>query len=197
MPKTVILGSARTPIGKLGGGLAAFPATELGGLAIAAALERAQVAPEAIQHVVWAGPRRAGQIPPARPGSTPASPKEVSSRRSTRCASGVSAVGMLDASIRCGDVEIAVGAGVDVERALSLPQARFGYRMGDAKMLDAMIKGRPDQPVQRQADVRRGDRGQRRAQDDPCGPRPLSAALARACRPRPDEGRLPERRSWR
>ena len=52
MPQTVILGAARTPIGKLGGGLASIDATELGGLAIQAALERADVAPEQVEHVV-------------------------------------------------------------------------------------------------------------------------------------------------
>jgi len=50
MPRTVILSAARTPIGKLGGGLASLDATELGGIAIKAALERAEVAPEQVQH---------------------------------------------------------------------------------------------------------------------------------------------------
>src|ERR1700745_2173610 len=52
MPQTVILGAARTPIGKLGGGLASIDATELGGIAIKAALDRADVAPDQIQHVI-------------------------------------------------------------------------------------------------------------------------------------------------
>ena len=77
MPKTVILGSARTPIGKLGGGLSSLDATELGGTAIQAALERADVAPEEVQHVVMGQVLQAGQgqIPPARPRSRPASPR--------------------------------------------------------------------------------------------------------------------------
>ena len=52
MPKTVILGAARTPFGKMGGGLSSLDATDLGGTAIAAALERSEVAPEQVQHVV-------------------------------------------------------------------------------------------------------------------------------------------------
>ena len=61
MPKTVILSSARTPIGKMGGGLASLDATELGGIAIQAALERADVAPEQVEHVVMGQVLQAGQ----------------------------------------------------------------------------------------------------------------------------------------
>ncbi len=61
MPKTVILSSARTPIGKLGGGLSSLDATELGGTAIKSALERAEVAPDQVQHVVMGQVLQAGQ----------------------------------------------------------------------------------------------------------------------------------------
>src|SRR4051794_26801160 len=61
MPRTVILSSARTPIGKLGGGLSTLPATHLGGVAIREALERADVAPEQIDHVVMGTVLQAGQ----------------------------------------------------------------------------------------------------------------------------------------
>src|ERR1700732_4143603 len=91
MPKTVILGAARTPIGKLGGGLASLDATELGGVAIEAALQRADVAPEEVQHVVM------GQVIQAGQGQIPS-------------------------------------------RQAPLQGARFGFRMGDAKAIDAMIK---------------------------------------------------------
>ena len=65
MPRTVILGSARTPVGKMGGGLASLHPTDLGGIAIGAALERADVAPEQVQHVVMGQVLQAGvgQIP--------------------------------------------------------------------------------------------------------------------------------------
>ena len=63
MAKTVILSAARTPIGKLGGGLKGMDATELGGIAIEAALERAEVRPEQVQHVVMGQVLQAGQAP--------------------------------------------------------------------------------------------------------------------------------------
>jgi acetyl-CoA C-acetyltransferase len=65
MPRTVILGAARTPVGKLGGGLSSLHPTDLGGIAIKAALERADVAPEQVQHVVMGQVLQAGagQIP--------------------------------------------------------------------------------------------------------------------------------------
>src|SRR5687768_5405558 len=69
-------------------------------------------------------------------------PKEVSSETINKvCASGVRAVGILDAAIRAGDVNVAVGGGMESmsQAPYLLPQARFGYRMGDAKALDAMV----------------------------------------------------------
>jgi len=144
MPKTVILGSARTPIGKLGGGLAALPATKLGGIAIAAALERADVAPEQVQHVVMGQVIQAGQgqIPSRQAQIEAGIPKEVSSETINKvCASGVRAAGILDAAIRAGDVEVGVGGGMESmsNAPYLLPGARFGFRMGDAKAIDAMV----------------------------------------------------------
>src|SRR5687767_12539016 len=144
MPTTVILGSARTPIGKMGGGLSTLDATELGGIAIKAALERADVAPEAVQHVVMGQVLQAGQgqIPSRQAQIKAGIPKEVSSETINKvCASGVRAVGILDAAIRAGDVNVAVGGGMESmsQAPYLLPQARFGYRMGDAKALDAMV----------------------------------------------------------
>src|SRR4029077_9113460 len=81
MPKTVILGSARTPIGKLGGGLSTLDATELGGHAIKAALERADVEPDRVEHVVMGQVLQAGQgqIPSRQAQINAGIPKEVSS----------------------------------------------------------------------------------------------------------------------
>jgi acetyl-CoA C-acetyltransferase len=144
MPKTVILGTARTPIGKMGGGLSTLDATELGGLAIGAALERAGVEPEQVEHVVVGQVLQAGQgqIPSRQAQIKAGIPKEVSSETINKvCASGLRATVILDQAIRAGDVQIGVGAGMEsMSRApYLLPQARFGYRMGDAKMLDAMV----------------------------------------------------------
>ncbi|HWC26452.1 MAG TPA: acetyl-CoA C-acetyltransferase [Solirubrobacteraceae bacterium] len=144
MPKTVILGSARTPIGKLGGGLSTVDATELGGIAIRAALERANVDGGEIQHVIMGQVLQAGQglIPSRQAQIKGGIPKEVSSETINKvCASSVRAVGLLDAQIRAGDVEVAVGGGMESMSGAPyvLPNARFGFRMGDAKALDAMV----------------------------------------------------------
>jgi acetyl-CoA C-acetyltransferase len=144
MPKTVILGTARTPIGKLGGGLASLDATDLGGIAIQAALERADVAPEEVQHVVMGQVLQAGQgqIPSRQAQIKGGIPKETPSETINKvCASGIRASGLIDSAIRAGDLEVAVGGGMESmsNAPYLLPQARFGYRMGDAKALDAMI----------------------------------------------------------
>jgi acetyl-CoA C-acetyltransferase len=144
MPRTVILGSARTPVGKLGGGLSSLKATDLGGIAISAALERADVAPEQVQHVVMGQVLQAGQgqIPSRQAQINAGIPKEISSETINKvCASGIRAVGMLDASIRAGDVEVGVGGGMESmsQAPYLLPGARFGFRMGDVKALDAMV----------------------------------------------------------
>jgi acetyl-CoA C-acetyltransferase len=144
MPKTVILGAARTPIGKMGGGLSSLDATELGGLAMSAALERAGVEPEQVDHVVVGQVLQAGQgqIPSRQAQIKAGIPKEVSSETINKvCASGLRATVILDQAIRAGDVQVGVGGGMESmsKAPYLLPQARFGYRMGDAKMLDAMV----------------------------------------------------------
>jgi acetyl-CoA C-acetyltransferase len=144
MPKTVILGSARTPIGKMGGGLSTLEATELGAVAIEAALSRAEVEPERVDHVVMGQVLQAGQgqIPSRQAQVKAGIPKEVSSETINKvCASGLRASVLLDQAIRAGDVEVGVGGGMESmsQAPYLLPQARFGYGMGDAKMLDAMV----------------------------------------------------------
>jgi acetyl-CoA C-acetyltransferase len=144
MAKTVILGAARTPIGKMGGGLSTLEATELGSIAIEAALERAEVAPDQVEHVIMGQVLQAGQgqIPSRQAQIKAGIPKEVSSETINKvCASGLRATVILDQAIRAGEVQVGVGGGMEsMSRApYLLPQARFGYRMGDAKMLDAMV----------------------------------------------------------
>jgi acetyl-CoA C-acetyltransferase len=144
MPKTVILSAARTPIGKLGGGLASIDATELGATAIKAALERAEVEPEQVQHVIMGQVIQAGQgqIPSRQAQFKAGIPKEVSSETINKvCASGIRGVGLLDQAIRAGDLEIGVGGGMESmsNAPYMLKEARFGFRMGDGKAIDAMI----------------------------------------------------------
>jgi acetyl-CoA C-acetyltransferase len=144
MPKTVILGTARTPFGKLGGALSTLDATDLGGHAIAAALERAEVAPEQVQHVVMGQVLQAGagQVPSRQAQIKGGIPKEVSSETVNKvCASGIRSAGMIDQAIRAGDHEVGVAGGMESmsKAPYMLKDARFGYRMGDGKMLDVMI----------------------------------------------------------
>jgi acetyl-CoA C-acetyltransferase len=144
MAKTVILGAARTPIGKMGGGLATLEATELGAIAVAAALERADVAPEQVEHVVMGQVLQAGQgqIPSRQAQIKAGIPKEVSSETINKvCASGLRASVLLDQAIRAGEVQVGVGGGMESmsKAPYLIPEGRFGYRMGDAKILDAMV----------------------------------------------------------
>jgi len=144
MPNTVILGAARTPIGKMGGSLSALDATELGGIAVRCALERAEVAPEQVQHLVMGQVLQAGQgqIPSRQAQIKAGIPKEVSSETINKvCASGIRAVGLLDSAIRAGDVEVGVGGGMESmsQAPYLLPNARFGFRMGEVSALDAMV----------------------------------------------------------
>jgi acetyl-CoA C-acetyltransferase len=144
MPKTVILGAARTPIGKMGGGLSTLDATELGGVAIEAALERAGVEPEQIEHVVMGQVLQAGQgqIPSRQAQIKAHIPKEVSSETINKvCASGLRSCVIIDQAIRAGDMQVGVGGGMESmsQAPYLLPGARFGFRMGDVKALDAMV----------------------------------------------------------
>jgi acetyl-CoA C-acetyltransferase len=144
MPTTVILGAARTPIGKMGGGLSSLEATDLGAIAIAAALERAEVAPEQVEHVVMGQVLQAGQgqIPSRQAQIKAGVPKEVPSETINKvCASGLRASVMIDQAIRAGDMQVGVAGGMESmsKAPYLIPQARFGYRMGDAKILDAMV----------------------------------------------------------
>src|SRR5437762_1644819 len=145
MAKTVILGTARTPFGKMGGALASVDATELGGTAIRGALERAEVAPEQVEHVVFGQVLQAGQgqIPSRQAQIKGGIPKEVPSETVNKvCASSLRAVGLADQYVRAGDISGPIVAG-GMESMSGAPyllaQGRFGYRMGDAKMLDAMV----------------------------------------------------------
>jgi len=144
MPKTVVLSSARTPIGKMGGALASLPAVDLGAHAIEAALERAAVEPEQVQHVIMGQVLQAGvgQIPSRQAQIKAGIPKEVSSETINKvCASGVRATVLLDQAIRAGDVEVGVAGGMESmsNAPYVLPGARFGFRMGDVKALDGMV----------------------------------------------------------
>jgi acetyl-CoA C-acetyltransferase len=143
MPSSVILGTARTPFGKMGGGLSSLDATDLGGTVIEAALERSGVAPEQVEQVVFGQVLQAGQgqIPSRQAQIKGGIPKEVPSETVNKvCASGMRSLGLADQAIRAGDSNVAVTGGMESmsQAPYLLPNARFGFRMGDVKALDAM-----------------------------------------------------------
>src|SRR5215218_351369 len=143
MPSTVILGTARTPFGKMGGTLSSLDATDLGGHVIEAALERSGVAPEQVEQVVFGQVLQAGQgqIPSRQAQIKGGIPKEVPSETINKvCASGMRSLGLADQAIRCGDSNVAVTGGMESmsQAPYLLPNARFGFRMGDVQALDAM-----------------------------------------------------------
>src|SRR5215468_11702706 len=113
---TVILGTARTPFGKMGGTLSSLDATDLGGHAISAALDRSGVDPEQVEQVVFGQVLQAGQgqIPSRQAQIKGGIPKEVPSETINKvCASGMRTLGIADAAIRAGDTEIAVTGGME------------------------------------------------------------------------------------
>src|SRR5262245_36712417 len=143
MSKTVILSTARTPFGKMGGGLAPLDATDLGGTAIIEALDRAGVEGEQIENVVYGQVLQAGQgqIPSRQAQIKAGIPKEVPSETVNKvCASGMRSIGIADQAIRAGDLKIGVTGGMESmsNAPYLLPGARFGFRMGDVKAIDAM-----------------------------------------------------------
>ena len=151
MPTTVILGSARTPIGKLGGALSSLDATTLGGIAIAGALERSGVSPEEIEHVVMGTVLQAGQgqIPSRQAQHNAGIPVTVSSETINKvCASGMRAVALLDTAIRAGDIDLGLGGGMESmsNSPYLLDGARFGFRMGNATARDEMLRDGLESP---------------------------------------------------
>src|ERR1700742_4151600 len=143
MSSSVILGTARTPVGKMGGALASLEAPELGGIASEPALERSGVGAEQVQQVIFGQVLQAGQgqIPSRQAQIKGGIPKEVPSETINKvCASGMRTLGLADQGIRAGDLDVAVTGGMESmsKAPYLLPNARFGFRMGDVQALDAM-----------------------------------------------------------
>lgn len=140
----VIVGAARTPIGRFQGSLASVPATELGGTAIRAAVERPGIDPSSVDevlmgHVIQAG---AGQAPARQAALKAGLPATVGATTINKvCGSGLKAVMLGAQAIRVGDANIIVAGGMEnmTLGPYLLPQARSGYRLGHAQMLDATV----------------------------------------------------------
>lgn len=143
MSNTVILGTARTPFGKMGGALSSLDATELGGQAIASALERSEVGPDQVETVIYGQVLQAGQgqIPSRQAQIKAGIPREAPSETVNKvCASGMRAIGLADQAVRAGDLDLGVTGGMESMSTAPylLPGARFGFRMGDVDAVDAM-----------------------------------------------------------
>jgi acetyl-CoA C-acetyltransferase len=144
MEDIVIVAAARTAVGKFGGALAKIPATELGSLAIKAALERAKLTPEQVGEVIM------GQVLAAGAGQNPARQALMKSGLCKEtpaltinavCGSGLKAVMLAAQAVAWGDSEIVVAGGQENMSAAPhvLPNSRDGQRMGEWKMVDTMI----------------------------------------------------------
>ena len=144
MSGSVIVAGARTPIGKLSGSLGGFAATELGGFAIAAALERAGVAPDQVDYVfmgqvILAG---AGQITARQAAVNAGIPMDVAATTVNKvCLSGLNTIYLADLMINAGEADIVVAGGMEsmTQAPYLLPGARGGYRIGDGTLVDSMM----------------------------------------------------------
>jgi acetyl-CoA C-acetyltransferase len=143
MARSVIVSTARTPFGKLGGGLADKTAPELGAIAISAALERAGLEPTEVEYVIMGEVLQAGvgQAPARQAAIAAGIPKEVGADTINKvCASSVRAVEIADAMIRAGDHEVILTGGMESmsNAPYLLKKARFGYKLGDDVLVDSM-----------------------------------------------------------
>jgi acetyl-CoA C-acetyltransferase len=142
--EVLIVSGARTAIGKFQGTLAPIPAPDLGAVVVREAIRRAHLAPERIEEVIVGNVVGAGLgQAPARQVALKAGLKDTiaATQVGKVCGSGLKAAMLASAMIRAGDADVLVAAGMEnMNRApYLLPNARFGYRMGNAEMLDAVV----------------------------------------------------------
>ena len=144
--QTYIVSAARTPIGKFGGALSTVPATDLGGVAIRAALERAGLDPATTKlddvlmgQVLQAG---SGQSPARQAALKAGLPDSTSATTINRvCGSGLKAIMLAAAEIRAGDADLVIAGGMESMNTAPylLPGARFGLRLGNAELIDSTV----------------------------------------------------------
>ena len=144
MSRAVIVSAVRTPFGRLGGGLASYPATALGAIVIGEALARVGLEPGEVEYVMM------GQVLQAGAGQAPARqaaigagiPKEVPADTVNKvCASSIRAIEIADLMIRSGEHELVVTGGMESmsNAPYLLPKARFGYRLGNGELIDHAV----------------------------------------------------------
>jgi len=140
----VIVAGARTPIGKFGGAFRDLPAVGLGAAAIRAALERAGVEGTDVDYVIMGQVLQAGagQITARQAAIKGGVPREVPAITINKvCLSGLNVVALADQMIRAGEAESVVAGGMEsmTQAPYLMPKARFGARMGDTELVDAMV----------------------------------------------------------
>jgi acetyl-CoA C-acetyltransferase len=142
--RSVVVSAVRTPFGRLGGGLAHVTATELGGIAVRAALERARLEPGEVEYAVMGQVLQAGvgQAPARQAAVAGGIPKEVPADTINKvCASSIRAIEIADLMIRAGGHELVVTGGMESmsNAPYLLPKARFGYRLGNGELVDHVV----------------------------------------------------------
>ena len=143
--RVFLVSAMRTPIGKFAGSLADVPATTLGGIAIQAAVERAHVPPNSVEEVLMGQVLQAGSgQAPARQAALKAGlPDGTSATTINRvCGSGMKSIMLAAAEIRAGDADVVVAGGMENmdQGPYLLPKARFGYRLGNAELVDSTVQ---------------------------------------------------------
>jgi acetyl-CoA C-acetyltransferase len=142
--RSVIVSAVRTPFGRLGGGLAGLQATELGAIAIRAALDRIDVVDDEVEYAIM------GQVLQGGAGQAPARQAAVGAGLpiplpadtiNKVCASSIRAVEIADQMIRSGDHSVVVAGGMESmsNAPYALMKARFGYKLGDGSLVDLMV----------------------------------------------------------
>ncbi|MEM8902973.1 MAG: acetyl-CoA C-acyltransferase [Actinomycetota bacterium] len=144
MAGSVVVGGARTPIGKMSGGLASLSGPDLGGIAITGALASAGIAPDQVDYVIMGEVLQAGvgQIPSRQAAVAAGIPMTIPSNTINKvCLSGLHAIYLADQMVAAGDADIVVAGGMEsmTNAPYLLPKGRSGYRYGNAEMLDAIV----------------------------------------------------------
>lgn len=144
MKEVVIVSAVRTPIGSFGGSLAQFSATQLGGFAVKAAIEKAGLKPEQIQEIYMGNVLSAnlGQAPATQAAKFAGLPDLPATTINKVCASGTKAIMLAAQSIANGDNEIIVAGGMESMSNVPyyLDKARNGYRLGHGQITDGLVK---------------------------------------------------------
>src|SRR5438067_7974021 len=141
----VIVSACRTPVGKFQGSLSDFSATQLGAMVVREAVKRAQVDPAQVDECIMGNVVSAGlgQNPARQAAIFGGLPPEVSAMTVNKvCGSGLKAVALAAQAIQTGNSEIVVAGGMEsmTNAPYLLPQARKGYRLGNAQVIDSMVQ---------------------------------------------------------